>query len=449
MAKKKLDESPDSIEAHISLASVYVDWATREEVGVDTEALDLAPGETGTRMLTPEIANRAFRGEVRLDLVMAQRATELLEEIVRRWPDHWESHLCLLELHQLGGQREALLAAIRRTARQFEAGGSETVDRLLRFGRYHYERREFAQARDVMQALLEVFPRSAPLLSSLGAVLIESEELEEAMALFRRAHDLAHEDALIVRNLASDAMYLGHLEEAEAALEALRSLEPDQTRVLFELVVVATARNPEHAHAAWTRYLERHAIQPDADDWVAFARSSSDALAKGSDDRSLLAMARALSGTGGSLALALLHGLARRHPSDSSIPFLMAQAYEQERLPRNAYAALQRAEKLLGHPDPLLAIPTKSLRYEAGRVALELDRYADSIRYLEAVEKEAPDTQHLQYLLGLAHGRAGNKDKALRYYQRCLDLPNNAEYARYWQQNLESSGVPAAAPGES
>jgi hypothetical protein len=135
MAKKKLDESPDSIEAHISLASVYVDWATREEVGVDTEALDLAPGETGTRMLTPEIANRAFRGEVRLDLVMAQRATELLEEIVRRWPDHWESHLCLLELHQLGGQREALLAAIRRTARQFEAGGSETVDRLLRFGR--------------------------------------------------------------------------------------------------------------------------------------------------------------------------------------------------------------------------------------------------------------------------------------------------------------------------
>lgn len=86
------------------------------------------------------------------------------------------------------------------------------------------------------------------------------------------------------------------------------------------------------------------------------------------------------------------------------------------------------------------------MRYEAGRLALGLDRFAESIQYLGAVEKEAPDTQHLQYMLGLAHGRAGHRDEAIRYFRRCLALPNNAEYAHYCRQNLESSNAPASTP---
>lgn len=127
----------------------------------------------------------------------------------------------------------------------------------------------------------------------------------------------------------------------------------------------------------------------------------------------------------------------------------MAQAYERERLPRHAFEALQRAEKRLGDPSSLLMIPPESVRYEAGRLALELHRNAESIRYLESVEEGAPNKENLQYLLGLAHGRAGNTDKAILYFQRCLELPNNSEYQTYCQQNLESRDPPAAPPAGS
>ena len=94
-------------------------------------------------------------------------------------------------------------------------------------------------------------------------------------------------------------------------------------------------------------------------------------------------------------------------------------------------------------------IPPESVRYEAGRLALELHRNAESIRYLESVEEGAPNKENLQYLLGLAHGRAGNTDKAILYFQRCLELPNNSEYQTYCQQNLESRDPPAAPPAGS
>jgi tetratricopeptide (TPR) repeat protein len=445
-AKKRVLESPDSVEAHITLGSVYVEWARSEGVAVDTQALGFASGETGTRVVTPELAQRAIRSEVRLDPAMAKAATEVFERVARRWPDRWESHLCVLELHQVGGHHKALLAALARTARQFAAGGPDTVDRLLPFGNYYYKRRQFPDALEVMETLRAVFPNSAPVLSSLGVVRIESEQLEEAMALFRRAHELAPKDMLVVRNLATDAMYLGRLEDAAAALEILREAQPDQTNILFQLAVVATARAPAEARAAWTQYLGRHAVRPDGDDWASFARSTSEAFEKGIDDGSVIAMARALGSGGSGLALALWHGLIRRHPNDASLRFLMAQAYENEKLPKHAYASLQRAQKLLGHPDPLVQVEARSVRYEAGRLALGLDRFAESIQYLRAVEKEAPDTQHLQYMLGLAHGRAGHRDEAIRYYRRCLELPNNAEYAHYCRQNLESSNAPASTP---
>lgn len=200
-----------------------------------------------------------------------------------------------MDLYQVGGDHDALLKALARTAHQFEDAGPETVDELLRFGLFYYERAAYAEAGAVMRTLLQVFPNSAPLLSSLGVVLIESEELDDAIALFRRARALAPDDALVVRNLASAAMYLGKLEEAESALEALHALAPEETRVLFELAVVTTARDPERAHAAWKRYLDLHATQPDADDWAEFARSSFAASSKPLADDSVVAMARALS----------------------------------------------------------------------------------------------------------------------------------------------------------
>jgi tetratricopeptide (TPR) repeat protein len=443
VAKNRLTASPDSLAAHVALASVYAQWASREEVSIDTEALGFAPGETGSKPFTPEQFDRGMRAEIRLDPAKAARATEILEGVVRRWPDHWDSRMCLLELRQVGEEHEKLLADLTRTAQHFRSGGADTVDRLLRFGKYHYDRREFDRARDVMQTLLAAFPNSAPLLSSLGVVLIETEELEKSLALFQRAHELARDDALVVRNLATDAMYLGRLEDAGKALEKLHELQPDQTRVLFELAIVATATKPEGASPAWTRYLDRHAIRPDAEDWAAFARSTSTALAAKADDGSLLHMAQAVSGAAGYLELALLHGLARRHPDDPAIPFMMGQAYEREELPKRAYDAVLRAEKRMVHPRPLLTIPPHSLRFEAGRLALKLDRYPESIRYLTAVESEAPETGNLQYLLGLAHGRAGHRDEALRYYRKCLELPNNAQYASYCQHNLASSAAAA------
>ncbi len=449
-ALRLVASSPDSLPAHTTLAHVYVQWAVRPTTIIDTEALGFAPGETGTRELTEKNVERAFRSGVSVDAERAPKAVDTLEQMVRRWPDHLGTRICLLQLHQVRGDRESLVRDLSATATHFESGAAETVDALLQFGHHYYSEGEFESAREVTAALLSVFPDSPPLLSSMGVILIEFEELTKAMRLLERALAIAPGDSLIARNLATLGMLTGDLLQAEVGLEALHGLEPDQVRVLFELAIVTTAREPERAVAAWSRYLQRQAETADDPSWVEFARTSRAALESGAADESLLGMAQALSGAQGSLALSLLHALSKKRPHDPAPHFLMAQSYEREQLPKHAFTALQRAESLLGRSDSLLTIARESIEYEAGRVALRLNSFAESIAYLESVEAKDQDKQNLQYLLGLAHSGAGNTEKAAIYYERCLAFPNNASYSKYCAQNLErhrqSGQSPASAP---
>ena len=442
LAARKLTVTPDALGAHLALAHVYVKWAMRPEVTVDTEVLGFAPGETGTRTISEDQLS-AFRSVVRLDPERARKAEEALETTLRRWPEHAPAHRCLLELHRTSGNHSALLSSLRRAAADLRSTGAMAVDMLIGFGSSYYKQGSYAEAAEVLSALLEEFPGSAPVLSSLGVVQIEFEELRKAIGLLRRARSLAPDDMLVVRNLASVSMYLGELDEAASALETLYATQPDQTRLLFEHAVVAAASEPSKASAAWRRYLDRHSVVPDDPSWAAFAAAQLEAP---TNDESALAMARSLADAQGSLALALLHGIAKRRPRDPSVPFFMAQTFERERLPKHALAALERAESLLGDDEALAVIPRESLWLEAGRLSVAQKRYAEGIRYLELVEGADPERKHLQYMLGLAHSGAGNDEQAFQYFQRCLETANNAEYAEYCRRNLQSGSAPASAP---
>ena len=93
--------------------------------------------------------------------------------------------------------------------------------------------------------------------------------------------------------------------------------------------------------------------------------------------------------------------------------------------------------------DDLLGIEPAALRFEAGRVALTTGRYAEGAALLERVRAESPDRPNLQYLLGWAYSAAGDEARAREYFTQCLGRKNNAAYAKYCRQNLESG--PASA----
>lgn len=78
--------------------------------------------------------------------------------------------------------------------------------------------------------------------NELGCALEEAKDLPGALAAFARAVELQPDFAMWRRNLTGVLIDLGRLEEAEAALAAVRALEPDAPRLAELEAQLAAAR---------------------------------------------------------------------------------------------------------------------------------------------------------------------------------------------------------------
>lgn len=395
------DAAADRPEGHEALAAFYLRWAARS----------------------------ADAGET-LDRARASRALGALQEVADRWPERTAARLCRATVYRRLGMRAAYLDALDEAARGVRARGGADLDAVLAVPAADLEAGRVQLGSDAYGRLAAVFPRSPIVLSNRAAALVQLGELEAAERSLARARELAPDDPLILRNAATVAIYLLDLDGAVDALARYAAQRPEHVRVLFELAAVELGRDPRQSLPAWERYLERHAARPDDEVWARLAAELRDRLGKQMGEPELLAVARALMDLGAPrYAIPLLGGLTRRVDEEPMYPFVLALAYERCGVAATARRLLERAQSLLeGRGETAYGLSPSEVRYELGRVALELGDLDASLEALEAVERADPSTRNLQYLLAVLHARRGDPARARAYFARCAEDPNNADY---------------------
>ena len=420
-AKRARNDNPAEVAAYEGLVGVYLH-------GIQQEG-------SGNIVLVPE---------------RAEAVLGVLGEMLERWPDHTNGHLCRIAVQRwigdIPGYLESLDAAVARVSDK----GAVEVGVFLEFPTRDLESGHISLAEEGYGRILARVPDSVATLVSYGVVRMEQGELGEAARHFKHALSLAPDDLVALRNTATVSVYLQALDDAVESLDRFAELRPADTHVLFELATVEMARDPLGSIAAWDRYLARHAEHPDAELWAASATGIKKRLeeAEDVDGRDLLQYALAFIAAGAPrYAIPVLNALAVRVPGEAMFTYTLGIAYGRCGVPTIARRILERSEvtlRLGGGSDLGLQLP--QVHYELGRVNFALAEFDESLRHLEATEQDQPNHPNLQYMLALVHAQLGNSDRARDYLRDCAGMANNQEYAELCQATLGAGDPAAPAP---
>jgi cellulose synthase operon protein C len=368
------------------------------EVLGDAEALvEVAEREASIAKIPREVADAWVRaGSVRVDrLGDREAAMQAFDHALQQWPDHVEAAARISSLMRAQGLFaklvERLLRAVgdaREPARQAALGLE--VARL-----YAQELDNLGAAVAALERLLRTQPNDAPALLELAGLHLSDRRVDEAIALLRRATNVATGDALAEAHL----LLARALEDKGDPPEAFRHYElalqgrPDDRRILERVVALQLETGLFGAAVDSAARLREHARDANAavaaDIALAQALTGVRRIAEAID---ALTDAIVIEGPGGN-ASSELHALATQPEHwQRYVAALRAQLTAEEQPRAMLYLELARTQhERLGDPDGARATLIEGLR-ECGDDAglrFELAHYLrQAHRYVEAVEQQ-------------------------------------------------------------
>jgi len=269
-----------------------------------------------------------------------------------------------------------------------------------------------ARLLETTRAAVVAAPDSAAAWGELGEVYQAHNLVDEAATCYREASAFdpgAFEWAYLLA-VSRDRGGAG-IDELRTLYRAAADLRPDYIAAPLRLGLALS----RHGDAAAARVVLEQVVERDPDIAIARRGLGQALLAEGDVEQALPHLQRAT----------------ELNPQDSAAFAALAQALGQIGETSAAREAARRSSVLLpmhAIPDPLLesAVVARGVaaRHEfsraRGRIAAgELDA---AIEGLEALEIQRPDDADVQYLLGVAHFRAGRGDAAMQHLLRALEL---------------------------
>ncbi|MBL8530572.1 MAG: tetratricopeptide repeat protein [Hyphomonadaceae bacterium] len=231
--EKALERAPNARGLQHNYASAL------ERVGRGAEALQRYEKLAKGGLDTPELAlgyARALYAAGRL-----QDAEGVLESALTPWSDNVALHATLARMRALRGEGDAsallMEAQLERTPGDL-ALRLACADVLHRAG-------EHARALDILAPGLAQAPDLPGLLTAQGFLLDEMGRLEEALAVLRRAAEIAADETTARRNLLSTLLRAGRAQEALSAARELRKVRgEDQYLIAIEMTALRMLGDP-------------------------------------------------------------------------------------------------------------------------------------------------------------------------------------------------------------
>lgn len=447
VAGKRIEAKPDDLDVRLDLVRVRVERSLRPGVDIDWKKAGVptdADGRPalGTYELDPAKIGGAVQNRTFVDENAAAAAIRALDDVIAHWPKYLPAHLCSMDLWQHRRDHARLLDAVTRAASVFADEPARVEDLVHPAVEYVAEKR-FDRAADVYLRLLDTFPGSGLLLSDLATTKIQSGRVREAQPLLEKAFVADPNDPIIALNLARVNRLLDELDAAEQWTKKWHDLDPDNTASLFDLATLAMRNGPKASLPAWDGYLAANEAHPDDPIWREWGRQVRAEIAAGMDEHVVRELTQQLlTGGNGAVALPLIAWLRARSPTDLWPGWMRAAVLEKEGQPGLAAEQLLAIAPRVSEASETEGIAPIDLWWNLGRNLHASGQGAAAVPWLEKVEAKDPERPALQYFLGNVHASLGHVGESRRYWQQCLERPNNAEYARWCRSNLTDARPP-------
>jgi TolB-like protein/Tfp pilus assembly protein PilF len=351
-----------------------------------------------------------------------QKATELLDEAVKRDPSFFDAYCQLALAHErlyavFGSDhspaRLALAEAALQAAARLRPDAAET--HLARAQYLYYGLRDYAGALAELEIARRALPNDPRLFELTGYILRRRGQQEEGLRNLERAVELDPRNVYTLQQIAGSYQFLGRYAETIAALDRALAIMPDhvETRTTREEYYFFWKAHTWPLHQTIDVILAQgaNAIVSAADDWFSCALAERDSAAA---ERALVALGD--SPCWGEDAITLSHsfgeGLLARMTKDEArarTAFETARA-EQEKIVQaqpdygSALCVLAMIDAALGN---------KELALEEGRRAIAL----------APMEKDVNNGSRVRQYFAITAAWAGDKELALQQLEAGLRAP--------------------------
>src|SRR5882724_3673473 len=227
-----------------------------------------------------------------------RKATELLDEAVKRDPSFFDAYCQLAYAHEqlyavFGSDhtpaRLALAEAALQAATRLRPDAGET--HLARAQYLYYGRRDYAGALAELESARRVLPNDPRLFELTGYILRRRGDQEEGLRNLQRAVELDPRNFFTLQQIALSYLYLGRYTESIAALDRALSIVPDnvETRASRGLFYLCWKGDTRPLHQTIDAILSQGAgaIASTADLWFFCTLAERDAAAA---ERALVAL---------------------------------------------------------------------------------------------------------------------------------------------------------------
>ena len=162
----------------------------------------------------------------------------------------------LAGLNTMSSRNQASAMPVKVAPVLADAPALASVDAVYATGRSAHGAGQLMLAGQRYAEVLKMAPDHAGALNALAVIYAQSDRIDEALALFRRASDLTPDAAHVYNNIGYALLRADRLDEAEVALQRARGLDPANAMTEQNLALVATGKAERQAMGA--------VVQPDA-----------------------------------------------------------------------------------------------------------------------------------------------------------------------------------------
>jgi cellulose synthase operon protein C len=402
--------------------------------------------EAGLRI---EPGNRAAQfnlGRIAAAMGRPDEARERFRAIVDADPANAAARAALAQVEWATGDREAALAQLEQARR---ASRTDAHSRIM-LASYFLALDRAADALSVAREAVEIQPRSAPAVNTLGLAQLGTGDARSALAQFDLAHEIAPTMSGYLVNKARAEVAVGQGDAARRTLINALALDPENQRALFALVDVERRLGRLDAAAQTLARLERVADVSTAG--VELMRGEL-LLARGDSEAAERAFSGALEGgIGGRAAVGIFEARRRGSTGDPAEPLLGWLAEQpDDRLVRSILA-----DHYLAQEDHAAAIREYEHLLEAapGEVVLLnnlawlYDQVGDAraLQFAERAHRQAPNDPMVADTLGWILYKQGDTARALELVgQAARAAPGVGEIQYRHAVLLAETGDTAAA----
>lgn len=438
-AQKMIDADPAAMDGHVWLSRTYWSRAVNSGISIDTLALGLGPGESGTVEIPKdqEKFNEAFKPSYFIEPGAGAKIEEEINYLIATWPDQKCFYADLLNLYAVWNKDEQYRATLKRAGNHFKSD-SDYLQSLLSIVNDYFKEKGPELTGKAYLALLDVWPDAPELLSSYGAATLMSGDLDTAIAYFERAYKKSPKDSIILGNLGEAYIYAQDFEKSEQFIELFLKEQPAASSRRFDLAMVKLVTGVEPSLKAWKRYFRELERYPDDPQWENTAKSIRHGLQNSPDENWLAWLAgEFLNAKVVKYAIPIIAYLQKKNPREPEYLYMMAYAYDIERFFSRVEGELQRFLKLT-EGNNSGEHPIAEIYFNLARSVEAQGRLQDALKHYQKVHALDPKYPSIHYALGRMYAQLDQKMKAKEEFQACIDKPETEKYPAYCKQNLKN-----------